>query len=115
MTVEETLIISSMSITPSWRMCLTRSWRMPCWHGRAVCLLTYVSDDGWFCQGYNTPLPVSLATLLRKYAKTDNALKETVKEEMIADAEYWLRRPLTPVCGLMAMLICDWLIGSGDG
>jgi len=46
--------------------------------------------------GGPVPIPISLATLLTKYADGDGIkLKEEIKEEMVVDEFFWAQRPLT--------------------
>lgn len=46
----------------------------------------------------NTPFPVSLNTLLGKYAFGEkNRYKDVAKAEMEADKQYWIRRPLSEI------------------
>jgi hypothetical protein len=46
----------------------------------------------------NTPFPVSLNTLLDKYAFGEkNRYKDIAKTEMEADKQYWIRRPMSEI------------------
>eukprot|EP01113_Clastostelium_recurvatum_P049161 TRINITY_DN9064_c0_g1_i1.p1 TRINITY_DN9064_c0_g1~~TRINITY_DN9064_c0_g1_i1.p1 ORF type:complete len:546 (+),score=135.51 TRINITY_DN9064_c0_g1_i1:81-1640(+) len=56
-------------------------------------------------QGYRTPFPVGLNTLLRKFQCAENEYKDEVKVAMATQSDYWETRPLTKL--MVDYAACD--------